>query len=634
MPIAPKPSNTILFRLFRGYRHYTMSVNNTSSIGLCNASLNHFQYEAPSSFDVFTGVLMILIIIISLAGNIMIFYAFVTNAKLRVVNNYFIMNLTVSDILTASLVIPFDANMKLYGLSSWTYGPVMCKVWTNLYTISVPTSILTLCVVSIDRYQAISNPLGYRAGVTLNKTKALILIAGIWTLSLFMAFLPVLTGPPLNVTLSRDLPPECPDVYFCYFDLSPSYSAAVTIVAFILPSVVMAMLYARMYIIITFERYISDECGDRNTKSRNNVRNLERNSQKEGGNIEMCYHKKEMDRTERYVPNAQNENMKPVCAGKSTPKNTKKGNRYNSIERKMSATKESHSSQHESNVERTNNSNHSIAGSLKEARKCHEIGFDGKNRASKMDIDETVNISQNFEQEMENGRILRGNDNLSQNMNLKTEPSANSRDNNNKSERHIREDINNESNRNKNIAMERKGISKKSTEKNDQKLNKNGQISSEYDRNKGSHDDVHAHTSNNIELNRYANGQAARKSDNHKRFCDRHNNHDTHNRHSTSHESSHKSHSISSHKPHHATYQTKVARHFSVIVLVQLVCWYPYSVQSLVYNLCNDCNHISSSAQYFLLTVGYLSCAINPYLYAYQQRSFRQVFNRMLGIRN
>ena len=492
-----------------------------------------------------------------------------------------------------------------------------------------------MCVVSIDRYQAISNPLGYSAGVTMNKTKALILIAGIWTLSLFMAFLPVLTGPPLNVTLSRDLPPECPDVYFCYFDLSPSYSAAVTIVAFLLPSVVMAMLYVRMYVIITFERYISDECGDRNAKSRNNVRNLGRNSQKDGGNIEMCYHKNVMNRAERYVPNAQNEKMKPVCAGKSTPKNTKKGTRYNSIERKMGGTKESHSSQHESNVERADNSNHSIAGSLEEARKCDEIGFDGKNRASKMDFDKTVEcISPNCQHQMEKGEILSGNDKLSQDMNNKAEPSANSRDDDIKSEIRTHEDINNENNRNRDIATGRKCISKKSTEKNDQKLNKNGQISREYDRNKGIRDDVHAHTSNNIELNRYANGQAARKIDNHKRFCDRHNNHDSHNKHSASHESSHKCHSISSHKPHHATYQTKVARHFSVIVLVQLVCWYPYSVQSLVYNLCNDCNHISSSAHYFLLTIGYLSCAINPYLYAYQQRSFRQVFNRMLAIRS
>ena len=436
-----------------------MFANNTSAANSCNASLTHFQYEPPSAFDVFTGVLMILIIITSLAGNILIFYAFLTNAKLRVVNNYFIMNLTVSDILTASLVIPFDVNTKLYGLSSWTYGPVMCKVWTNLYIISVPTSILTLCVVSIDRYQAISNPLGYRAGVTLNKAKAFILIAGIWTLTLFMAFLPVVTGPPLNVTLSRDLPPDCPDVYFCYFDLSPTYSAAITIIAFILPSVVMAILYARMYVIITFERYIAGECGNGSTERRNDGRNLERNSQKE-------------------------------------------------------------------------------------------------------------------------------------------------------------------INRNREITAARKGSGEKEKVKNEA-----------FNMNECRRDEEHAHTSNNMKSNRNDNHETGRKSDKQRSACDRHNINCSHNKnkHSTTHESHH---SISSQRSQHATAsQAKVAKHFSVIVLVQLVCWYPFSVQSLVYNWCNDCTHMSSSARYFLLTIGYMSCATNPYLYAYQQRSFRQVFKRMLGIR-
>ena len=81
-------------------------------------------------------------------------------------------------------------------------------------------------------------------------------------------------------------------------------------------------------------------------------------------------------------------------------------------------------------------------------------------------------------------------------------------------------------------------------------------------------------------------------------------------------------------------YQTKVARNFAIIIIVQLVCWYPYTLLSIIYNFCPTCPVISSSAFYFLLTIGYSSCAINPYLYAYQQRSFRQVFHKMLRVKN
>ena len=444
-----------------------MSANNTTLVG-CNASLSHFQFQPPSSFDIFTGILMIFIIIPSLAGNILIFYAFLTNPKLRVVTNYFIINLALSDILTASLVIPFDADMKLNGLSSWTHGAVMCKIWTTAYTISVPTSILTLCIVSIDRYQAISNPLGYRAGVTLNKTKALCLIGGIWTMSLFMAFLPLIAGSPLNVTLSRDLPPDCPDVYFCYFDISPSYSAAVTIIAFILPSIVMAMLYIRMYVIITYERYICDE--------RESARRIT------GSN------RSEMNEFVRRATNANEANTND-----RTGKNADKNERVEEHKENQNNT---------SRKTGVDTSLHDQKGTNEEKLGRKSAGNEGRNkRCHKTESDKHSHINQR---------------------------------------------------------------------------------------------------SNNNQQHRNASHSLASSSS----FQTR---------------------------PHHAIYQTKVAIHFSVIVLVQLICWYPFSVESLVYNLCDGCDHISSSAQYFLLTIGYMSCAINPCLYAYQQRSFRQVFHRMFG---
>ncbi len=493
-------------------QHPTRSINiTTTTLAVCNESLTHFQFQPPSPFDIFTGILMILIIIPSLAGNILIFYAFATNPKLRVVNNYFIMNLTLSDILTASLVIPFDANMKLNGINSWTHGAVMCKIWTTAYTISVPTSILTLCIVSIDRYQAISNPLGYRAGITLNKTKALCLIAGIWTLSLFMAFLPLVAGSPLNVTLSRDLPANCPDVYFCYFDISPSYSAAVTIIAFILPSIVMATLYLRMYLIITYERYIFDEC---------------RTSGRKGSGS----NRSELNRT-----------------GRNTAENNQEGKKNEKTERRIDKDNGGE------NIEDEN------SGEERE-----------KSEQNAVEINQNRKKNQRTETRCDKKRRCQNDQN--------------------KTEAIILADC-----------------------------GKNRKVQDNQD------------TSNNNENKPRASHPTASK--NKKGGCDKHrnsqrSNNSEHNRNrsrpSTSNSTLHARH-------HHTMYQTKVARHFSVIVLVQLICWYPFSVESLVYNLCHDCDHISSSAQFFLLTIGYMSCAINPYLYAYQQRSFRQVFHRILG---
>ncbi|XP_028418528.1 tyramine/octopamine receptor-like, partial [Dendronephthya gigantea] len=414
-----------------------------------------------SSFDIFTGVVMILIIVISLTGNIMILYAFLTTPKLRMVNNYFLMNLTLSDIITASLVIPFDVDIKINGISSWTHGIAMCKIWTNAYTVSVPTSILTLCVVSIDRYQAISNPLKYRAGMTLTRTKAVCLITGVWGLSVFMALLPVITGPPLNETLSRDLPP--------------------------------------------IARIRLPETNNGETKDVINT-GIEEN--KRYGDSKTAQNQRD------FYKNAHERNR----TGKATERNR-------------------------------------ISHKYKKENNGAKVGQFGN-------ADE---------------KIIKGCDKDRSNQNNEEENLLNENNRGKEKERKWHEKMkrkigkNDEENYLKVWTTNRNGAKCDKKRKNDEDDRRNERVK------RMGQDDFRMKQK----------------------------------------------------------YQTKVARHFSVIVLVQLLCWYPFSAVGLVYNLCDGCEHklLSSSAQYFLLAIGYLSCAVNPYLYAYQQRSFRQVFKRMFGIK-
>ena len=575
-------------------RQPTMFINATTALEACNGSSTHFQFQPPSSFDIFTGVLMILIIITSLAGNILIVYAFLTNPKLRVVNNYFIMNLTLSDILTASMVIPFDVDMKLNGLSSWDHGAIMCKVWTTAYIISVPTSILTLCTVSIDRYQAISNPLGYRAGVTLNKTKALCLVGGIWALSLVMAFLPLTIGSPLDVTLSRDLPPDCPDVHFCYFDISPSYSAAVTIIAFILPSIAMATLYVRMYIIITYERYICDEnsAGIRGNNNEVDKIGKERAKGNKRGETKTEYAKnksnkagingRHRDENKQKEINYTQWNLGKMKSGSFQNDQRRLKTNKNTIVCDKAGGNKAEIHQNDQTRLKTNENTTECDKAGRNKAEIHQNGM--KNQALKIQCDEK-RTSQNIRD-------------------------AHSSD---KTGRNIAE------------------IDREVYEKN------------ESDETGCSKHEIHQDTSNNngntrINANNATAGNSIERNKREKETrCDEHRNSksNSNNNESNRNQSHPSARNSNVHSPsHHALYQTKVARHFSVIVLVQLVCWYPYSVASLVYNLCGSCDQISSSAHYFLLTIGYMSCAINPYLYAYQQRSFRQVFGRMLGMKS
>ena len=475
---------------------------NTSMDDVDRCDFSRWDTKPSQMFPKLTAVPMILIIITSLAGNILICYAFVRTPRLRVVTNYFLMNLAVSDILTASFVIPFDADMILNGTDVLQYGVAMCKIWTTAYTISVPCSFLTLCVVSIDRYLAISTPLRYRAGITLNKTKAVGLIAGVWGLSLLAAFLPSIVGSPLNSKQSHDC--------HCHFDMSHGYSAAVTIVAFFLPSVVMAIIYVKAYIIIAHRRNILNEIGNNDLRSNNpgdhnpgnnhghiNLDNIELRSRNPGGN-----------KTGNTTPRSQSsesDRLGSTSLGSHNPRNDSP----------------------RSNNPRSKNSTRDSPGSRSLGSHNPRNDSPGSNNPR----------SKNSERDSPGSRSLGSN-----------------------------------------------------SPRNDQPRSDE--------------------TGNN---NRSSKSESKRKRD------------ETHGHHMSLKVPKKRT-------PLHEAQQAKIARHFAIVVFIQLICWYPHSIASIVFNLCNNCPTIDNTVFNFLLAIGYLSCAINPYLYAYQQRSFRQAFKKMLGI--
>lgn len=672
----------------------------------CNqSSSNHFLLEQPSPFDIFVGILMILIIITSLLGNLLILYAFVTSPKLRTVNNYFIMNLALSDILTTCLVIPFDVYMTLRVLSSWSFGHAMCKVWTTAYTISVPTSIFTLCVVSIDRYYAISNPLGYRAGATLSKKKAMFFILSVWGLSLFMAFLPDAVGPLFNETLSRDLPPECTKTYVCTFDMSPGYSAVITIIAFFLPSIVMATLYARMYFIITFKRCVYDARQQDEQVVRSKWRRLGSMSGCrisrvwQDGNRESFPHvenhnarenrmeAKRMLRLDEIIVNGslqkhfdQNENISiprkksdesKYCENGFTLGNEKVLADMMKFPRKTSVSDElgiiAEESPKPGNYKQKKNTsmdyeNHdeikmdeAIMGRTVIINPCAENVSNESTATQGSAQGNSKEISSKWKGEKVPGEIQGTQKIINGNTEVNIDREINDSGKNSKN-------IDNEVNEHENCDVEANCLERKPSKISDER-NKplgssvNAEIveiphsqpkmngSNATKMNKKSFENMEALTI--VNLTEVAKNDSVRKrkdqvSNDEQRknmekkmdFASWKHFHEISKKKVERTKSETKSRLSSTNstenRPSHSLHQTKLARNISVIVLVQLACWYPYCVSSIVYNLCDSCTHISSASQYLLLAIGYLSCAINPFLYAYQQQSFRQVFKRMI----
>lgn len=89
-------------------------------------------------------------------GNILIFVSIGTK-KRRKISDYFILNLTITDLLCCVISIPFDI-MELV-LGYWPLGLLMCKIVYPLQTVLMAVSVVTLLFMALERHRAIMYPL-------------------------------------------------------------------------------------------------------------------------------------------------------------------------------------------------------------------------------------------------------------------------------------------------------------------------------------------------------------------------------------------------------------------------------------------------------------------------------------------
>ncbi len=174
-------------------------------------------------------------IIFAVAGNILVILSVVCNRHLRSPTNYFIVNLAIADLLLGTTVLPVSATLEILGF--WVFGRIFCDVWAAVDVLCCTASIMSLCVISIDRYIGVSHPLQYPNIVT--GRRALLAMLGIWVLSLVISIGPLLgwKEPPL------------PDDTVCVITEEPFYALFSSLGSFYIPLIVILVMYCRVYVV-------------------------------------------------------------------------------------------------------------------------------------------------------------------------------------------------------------------------------------------------------------------------------------------------------------------------------------------------------------------------------------------------
>lgn len=154
--------------------------------------------------------------------------------KLHTPANVLIGSLAVTDLLVSILVMPISI---LYTVSkTWTLGQIMCDIWLSSDITFCTASILHLCVIALDRYWAITDALEYSKRRTTRR--AALMIAVVWVISISISM------PPLFWRQAK-----AHEELDCMVNTDQiSYTLYSTFGAFYVPTVLLVILYGRIYV--------------------------------------------------------------------------------------------------------------------------------------------------------------------------------------------------------------------------------------------------------------------------------------------------------------------------------------------------------------------------------------------------
>ena len=140
---------------------------------------------------VFLGIIVGLMCVTALVANFLVIFVVYRNTTLRQqFSSVFIVNLAMCDLLMALLSMPFSLGALVR--HDWPFTTLLCHFNGFSNQILGISAILTLAVISIDRFYAVIKPLKYRAKMTMQK--AFNSVCYVWIQAALFALVPALYG--------------------------------------------------------------------------------------------------------------------------------------------------------------------------------------------------------------------------------------------------------------------------------------------------------------------------------------------------------------------------------------------------------------------------------------------------------
>lgn len=125
------------------------SAVNSTVIG--TKSEKSFQFHQPWEIQLIWSLIFGLMILFAIVGNLIVICIISTHKSMRTVTNYFLLNLTIADLVTITFNATFNYVFMLNG--HWPFGKIYCVVNNFITNLTIAVSVFTIMITSIDRYE-------------------------------------------------------------------------------------------------------------------------------------------------------------------------------------------------------------------------------------------------------------------------------------------------------------------------------------------------------------------------------------------------------------------------------------------------------------------------------------------------
>uniref|UniRef100_A0A7M5XIY9 G-protein coupled receptors family 1 profile domain-containing protein n=1 Tax=Clytia hemisphaerica TaxID=252671 RepID=A0A7M5XIY9_9CNID len=219
------------------FKFYLKS-NHTKEMMECKSFHCGPQVQVTSTFAVYITIL-VLTFLIGVLGNSLVCAVIIKSNTLRKrATNYFLLSLAIGDLLSGLVIIP----IKIFTYSKngkFCMGQEMCRMYRNIDPFIFTTSITHLLVICIDRFIAIDKPFYYPRLFSFKNIK--IMLSSIWVYALSWGFMNNVNWSTLQLQGTFQI-----KGYRC-LRTRDQFSAYLYMIVFVVPCLIMALLYGRMW---------------------------------------------------------------------------------------------------------------------------------------------------------------------------------------------------------------------------------------------------------------------------------------------------------------------------------------------------------------------------------------------------